>query len=312
MARSSEAEQRRRAGRSAPLVRSPRQLALPAHGMVVFESHHAPGFVGTLSDSFAKFLLVVEGHASWDARGQDIRLSAGTLCHVPAGLPHRQRDHAGAPVALYAIHYLTALIPAAVYQALSAPGLLPVALADGGRQVRALFQELLFEQDARQAGWQALMQARLNECAVLCLRQGTALAPAPAARRSDPGGGRARVAAYALQLRQNFFRAQTIDEAAQAVALSRRQFTALFRAVSGESWRRHLLRLRLEHAQRLLGGSERSITAVAFESGFDDLSHFHHSFKAASGCTPGEYRDARRPPPHGASPIGPRPGAPAS
>jgi AraC-like DNA-binding protein len=309
MARSSEAEQRRQAGRGAPLVRSPRQLALPAHGMVVFESRHAPGFVGTLRDGFAKFLLVVAGGASWDARGQDIRLSAGTLCHVPAGLPHRQRDHAGAPVALYAIHYLTSLIPAEVYQALSAPGLLPVALADGGRQVRALFQELLFEQEAGQAGWQALMLARLNECAVMCLRQGTALKAA--ARRSDPGGGQARVAAYALQLRQNFFRAQTIDEAAQAVALSRRQFTALFRAVSGESWRRHLLRLRLEHAQRLLSESERSITAVAFESGFDDLSHFHHSFKAASGCTPGEYRDARRPPPHGASPIRPRPPAPA-
>ncbi len=310
MARSSEAELRRQQAGRAPLVRSPRRLALPAHGMVVFESRHAPGFVGTLSDSFAKFLLVVAGGASWDARGQEIRLCAGTLCHVPAMLPHRQRDHAGAPVALYAIHYHTALIPAEVYQQLAAPGLLPVALADGGRQVRALFQELLFEQDAGQAGWQALMLARLNECAVLCLRQGTALKAA--ASRSDPGGGRARVAAYALQLRQNFFRAQTIDEAAHAVARSRRQFTALFRAVSGESWRRHLLRLRLEHAQRLLGESERSITAVAFESGFDDLSHFHHSFKAANGCTPGEYRDARRPPPHGASPTRPRPPAPAS
>jgi transcriptional regulator GlxA family with amidase domain len=170
-----------------------------------------------------------------------------------------------------------------------------VALAGDGRQVRALFQELLFEQDARQGGWQALMLARLNECAVLCLRQGTRLKAAVA--RDDPAGGRARVAAYALQLRSNFFRAHTIDEAAQEVQLSRRQFTALFRALSGESWRRHLLRLRLEHAQRLLGESERSITAVAFESGFDDLSHFHHSFKAAHRCTPGEYRTARRPPP---------------
>ncbi len=284
-------------------------MALPAHGMVVFESHHAPGFAGTLSDSFAKFLLVVAGGASWDARGQEIRLSAGTLCHVPAGLPHRQRDHAGAPVALYAIHYDTALIPAEVYHALSAPGLRPVALPAGGRQLRALFQELLFEQDVRQDGWQALMLARLNECAVLCLRQGALL---QAARpRSDPGGGAARVAAYALQLRSSFFRAQTISEAAQAVALSRRQFTALFRAHCGESWRHHLLRLRLEHAQRLLGESERSITAVAFESGFDDLSHFHHSFKAAYGCTPGEYRDVRRPPPHGASPRQPRRPAPA-
>jgi AraC family L-rhamnose operon regulatory protein RhaS len=310
MTRSTPAGGRHQAGVHPPLVRSPRRMAMPEHGMVVFESHHAPGFAGTLTDGFAKFLLVVAGGASWEARGQEIRLTTGTLCHVPAGLAHAQRDHPGAPVALYAIHYRPELIPAEAYQWLAAPGLLPVALADGGRQVRALFQELLFEQDARQSGWQALMLARLNECAVLCLRQGTA--PPAAARSEDPTGGRARVGAYALQLRSGFFRAQTIDEAAQAVQLSRRQFTALFRAVSGESWREHLLRLRLEHAQRLLSESERSITAVAFESGFDDLSHFHHSFKTANGCTPGEYRAARRPPPHGASPIRPRPPAPGA
>ena len=277
--------------------------------MVVFESHHAPGFAGTLTDGFAKFLLVVAGAASWHAGAQEISLCAGTLCHVPAGLAHRQRDHAGAPVALYAIHYRPELLPPAVYQQLAAPGLLAVALASHDRQLRALFQELLFEQDAGQPGWQALMLARLNECAVLCLRHG---APPPTVVPAyDLSGGRARVAAYLLQLRASFFRAQTIDEAAQAVQLSRRQFTALFRAQSGESWRRHLLRLRLEHAERLLRESARSVTAVAFESGFDDLSHFHHSVKVANRCTPGEYRASRRPLPQGAPPAPPRPPASA-
>jgi transcriptional regulator GlxA family with amidase domain len=204
-------------------------------------------------------------------------------------------------VELYAIHYRPALLPQAVYRTLSAHALLPLALESSDhsrmRHVRALFQELLFEQGLRQDGWQALMQARLLELAVLGVRMGPG-AHRPTAPADLGTGGVARVSAYVRQLRSTFFRAQTIDEAAQAVQLSRRQFTTVFRAVSGASWRQHLLRLRLEHAQRLLLESDRSITAVAFESGFEDLSHFHHSFKTACSQTPGDYRETHRPKPH--------------
>ncbi len=289
-------------------MQRPRRVALPEHGLVVFESHHAPGFVGELTDEYAKFLLVVAGGARWTASGRTIEPGAGTLCHVPAGLPHRQQDLPGQPVALYCFHYRTDLVPAEVYRQLSAPGLVAVEL-DGhdqgrARQVRALFQELLFEQDARHHAWQALMQARLLELAVLGVRLGTP-AGHVSAPRAAASGGAARVTAYMHQLRSSFFRNQTIDEAARAVQLSRRQFTAVFRALAGASWRHYLLRLRLEHAQGLLVDSARTITAVAFESGFDDLSHFHHAFRTAYGMTPGEYRERNRPPPHDGLPARP-------
>lgn len=54
-------------------------------------------------------------------------------------------------------------------------------------------------------------------------------------------------------------------------------------------------RLRLEYAVRLLTCSERSVTAIAFECGFEELSHFHHSFKASYGTTPLAYRQQFRP-----------------
>jgi hypothetical protein len=44
----------------------------------------------------------------------------------------------------------------------------------------------------------------------------------------------------------------------------------------------------------LLADSDRSVTAVAFESGFDDLSNFHHAFKMAYGCAPLAYREQRQ------------------
>jgi AraC family L-rhamnose operon regulatory protein RhaS len=83
-----------------------------------------------------------------------------------------------------------------------------------------------------------------------------------------------------LGLKSRFFRQQTISEAASAMGLSRRQFTELFRKVTGQSWCQYVLGLRLNHAAGLLADTDRSVVAVAFESGFDDLSGFNHSFKA--------------------------------
>ena len=55
-----------------------------------------------------------------------------------------------------------------------------------------------------------------------------------------------------------------------------------------------MLSLRLKHAAELLSETDRSVSAVAFESGFDDLSNFHHCFKSAHGCSPLAYRQLRR------------------
>jgi len=64
----------------------------------------------------------------------------------------------------------------------------------------------------------------------------------------------------------------------------------LFREVTGESWLSYLRRLRLEHARSLLRDRNRSIAAVAFESGFEDLSSFYRAFKTATGMVPHQWR----------------------
>jgi AraC-like DNA-binding protein len=82
-----------------------------------------------------------------------------------------------------------------------------------------------------------------------------------------------------------------MSEAAAAVGLKQRQFTDLFRKVTGQSRRKYLLGLRLNHAAGLLAETDHPVTTVAFESGFDDLSYFNHSFKAAYGRAPLAYRE---------------------
>jgi len=62
---------------------------------------------------------------------------------------------------------------------------------------------------------------------------------------------------------------------------------------TGESFSGYLLRRRLEHCERLLrdpAWASRSITEIAFRSGFSDTTHFGRAFKARYGLTPRDFR----------------------
>lgn len=48
---------------------------------------------------------------------------------------------------------------------------------------------------------------------------------------------------------------------------------------------------KIEHAHKLLISSGKSMTEIAFESGFEDSSHFSHVFKKHYGTSPTKYRN---------------------
>jgi AraC family transcriptional regulator len=56
----------------------------------------------------------------------------------------------------------------------------------------------------------------------------------------------------------------------------------------------YLLRARLRRAARLLADDERTITDIALEVGFADLSNFVRSFHRAAGVPPRHFRHAAR------------------
>ena len=75
--------------------KSPKCVALPACGIVVFEARHGPGFLGELKDDYSKFCLLIAGRAHWESGGQRYDVAANTLFHIAAQVPHRQRDLLG-------------------------------------------------------------------------------------------------------------------------------------------------------------------------------------------------------------------------
>jgi len=81
-----------------------------------------------------------------------------------------------------------------------------------------------------------------------------------------------------------------LEDAAREASLSPFHFLRVFRAVHGVTPHQYLVRLRLAHAARLLADASLSVTEVALETGFADLSNFVRTFRRAAGASPGEFR----------------------
>lgn len=280
-------------------VRKPIVVQLPRFGVSVLESYHAPGFASPLlCHAFSKFILVIAGQGRLQADGRIVVLCRDVLLHVPARTPHRLVDDAQEPVALYAACYDPDPLAAGLCEHLSRNGVAPWRLPDHGPHLvdafRAQFREMLFEQHAKRPGWETALRSRLGDLLVRTVRmqnpeaQTTALAFEPGRPSAE------RVALYAARLETRFFFDNTLDDAARATGLSRRRFTELFRNVTGQSWRPYVQQLRLKHAQKLLWETDKPIVAVVFESGFDDVSHFHRVFKRVFGVAPRAFREQAR------------------
>jgi AraC-like DNA-binding protein len=262
--------------------------------IVVSENREAPGISNRPKDEFSKFLFVVSGTARWVCDRRRYMLGPTTLCHLPAGLEVHQEVMPNQEVLAYTIRYRPELLSPSLVSQLAAFGFIPMDLGcttiNQARLVRSIFQEMLFEQDSRQEGWEMILRSRLIDLAVRTLRL---------ARRKwgksqsafQPGSDSTdRVALYASRLKSQFFRQETLADAARSVGLGGRQFTEVFRKVTGQSWRQYILDLRVKHAATLLCETDRSVSAVAFEAGFENLSNFHHLFKSEYDCSPLTYR----------------------
>ncbi|WP_257280229.1 MULTISPECIES: helix-turn-helix domain-containing protein [unclassified Endozoicomonas] len=82
------------------------------------------------------------------------------------------------------------------------------------------------------------------------------------------------------------------DELASLVGISRRQLERLFRKYLGTVPSRYYLKLRLEHARKLLRESDRSVLEVGIACGFCNASHFSTAYKNHFDLTPREERQS--------------------
>ncbi len=118
---------------------------------------------------------------------------------------------------------------------------------------------------------------------------GRAAQPVPAASRD-----RRRAVETALWIDAHSHRQIDLEDAASQAGLSPFHFLRLFSGVLGVTPHQYLVRSRLRHAARRLADDGGSITDIAYDVGFGDLSNFVRTFHRAAGVSPLRFRQASR------------------
>jgi AraC-like DNA-binding protein len=82
----------------------------------------------------------------------------------------------------------------------------------------------------------------------------------------------------------------SLGEVAKAVNTSSFYFCKLFKKITGLNFTHYVSRVRVEKAKNLLLNPNLRVSEIAFEVGFQSLTHFNRVFKKIIGQSPTEYR----------------------
>jgi AraC family L-rhamnose operon regulatory protein RhaS len=242
--------------------------------------------------SFLKMLWIREGAGRVDFAGTNEACESGDLVLVPAGLKHRIIESPRTPIALYGLGIdfkrlncvspVLSLFKAGIFRE---PRLHTLRIEQRIRKI-----VYLNDQTDRASQFSGVA-ATLDLLAELALvlkppkRNATQLAPVTRQLTDDP-----LLEAYLAWLHRNFYEPLTLDGAANACGMSRRTFTSHFKLRTGKTWLEYLNSLRIQHAVELLKQTDRKVTSIAFQCGFEDLTTFYRAFKRIHRKCPQSFR----------------------
>lgn len=109
-------------------------------------------------------------------------------------------------------------------------------------------------------------------------------------KRSPVNESGERVERAIEYIKANFQRKVTVNELCKNLFLSKFYFIKLFRGYTGVTPYEYLLNYRVNQAKYLLRNTEKSVSEICFDCGFEDTSNFIRTFKKIAGFTPLQFR----------------------
>lgn len=92
---------------------------------------------------------------------------------------------------------------------------------------------------------------------------------------------------------RNYRAALTLDLVANTCNVSKYHLSRKFSSYTGMSFPEYVNALRIGYSLTQLRNTNKSITEIAFDSGFESLRTFHRSFRLAKGISPSKIRKQR-------------------
>ena len=91
-------------------------------------------------------------------------------------------------------------------------------------------------------------------------------------------------------IKNNYTGKLTLNDIARQFHLNPSYFSKRFKTVNNIGFKEYLNNLRISHSEKLLLETQKNITEIAFESGFENSNYYGDAFRLKNGVSPSEYR----------------------
>ncbi len=246
-----------------------------------------------------ELLMLTEGRGTAHINGQAFPVSSGDILFINTDLVHSLSGEPGVPLVFFAVDFGRELLSsygnddiqqnyilrqssgALIFRSLFRPG------DKIWTQIRGPLCEIRSLCTRNVSGSELLIKSDLLRIwHFLC--QSPASASAPDQRRADE---KSALTKEILQyLRANYSSNPTIPELAGRFHMSEGQFCRFFRAQVNMTAMEYLNYYRIGIACDLLRQSNASISTIAVNCGYSNISYFNRVFRRYMHCTPKEYR----------------------
>lgn len=243
--------------------------------------------------------VVEGGDAIISVGGETCRVKPGDGYFINTGALHGMWAAGPGKCRLQAVLYHPRLVGGSLDSIFWQSYLQPL-LSDPGRQYVCLRQEIPWEREALRAiqrAWQAcadeppgyefqVREALSREVFLLADN-------CPAARKSPSekalrDSERMKVMLQFIQ--ENYGGELSTAKIARSAAISDSECLRCFRAIVGTTPIQYVKQLRIQKAAELLLSTDRKISDIGAECGFQEMSYFAKTFRELKGCTPGAFR----------------------
>ncbi|MDO5398622.1 MAG: AraC family transcriptional regulator [bacterium] len=160
----------------------------------------------------------------------------------------------------------------------------PIYLPRHPNYLKRLMSDIINEYEKNDAFSAGILQCRLTEILTYVARNPSLLLP-DKAEITHPS-----VAKLTHYMNDNYNKSLTLESAAQMLNMNRSYLSKLFHNNTGFTFKNYLSIIRIKHAKELLTKTNKPITAIAYECGFDDSNYFSTVFKKSEEISPLEYR----------------------
>ncbi|MEH6814578.1 MAG: AraC family transcriptional regulator, partial [Motiliproteus sp.] len=226
------------------------------------------------------------GHLSLSQK-RTLSIQAGDLLLLPRGMTHQYHADESNPWSIYWIHFEGPLGQSFADNIKLDPSLPVIAVGQQPKLV-ADFENLL---QIRQTGYQlkpfihAANQLRQILSFIALLR------PQEQTRKSQ--SGQFDLQRIHSMMQERIHEQLDLETLAQSCNLSKYHFAKKYKELTGSSAINHFINLKIEHACQLLDVSQKSISQISYDVGYDDAYYFSRIFKKVMGLSPSEYRKMR-------------------